>query len=260
MESLIVFIFGLCVGSFVNMAVYRYAVKIKIQKSKVKTKIQKSKFSCCDFCGRQLRWYENIPVVSWVIQAGKSRCCGKRLSITYPIVELLMGILFSITYYVLRITYNAEIWQIILGLIIVTLLVFSAVVDAKYMILPDFSTIILVALALFFGGGNILTALGAAGFLGLLYLLTRGKGMGLGDVKLSIFMGLFLGWPKIVVAFYLAFMSGAIVGAVMLILKRKERKSEIAFGPFLILGTISAWYYGSRIWEIVESRALPAGR
>lgn len=218
------------------MAVYRYVKE---------GKITGKKRSFCDFCGRQLRWYENIPVVSWVIQGGRSRCCGKRLDITYPIVELLVGILF------VAVGFN------LIGWLIAALLVFSAAVDAKYQILPDFSTIILVILALFFGSGNILVAGGAAGLLLGLNLITRGKGMGMGDVKLAVFMGLFLGWPKIIIAFYTAFISGAIVGLVLLVTKRAERKSTIAFGPFLIFGTGVAWYYGSRIWEKFGSLVLP---
>lgn len=227
------------------MAIYRVAINCKLESEKFKVKSKKRSF--CDYCGRQLRWYENIPVLSWIIQGGKSRCCQTPLPRSYPIVELLVGGLFVL------VGFN------LVGWLVIALLVFSAVFDAKYMILPDFSTLALIIIALLgvvFDEVNIvpyLVSVGAgAGFLLLLNLLTRGKGMGMGDVKLAIFMGLFLGWPKMLVAMYLAFITGAVVGLGWLVLKKKKRKSEIAFGPFLILGTGIAWYYGNRIWEKVE--------
>ncbi len=253
--SLVFLVLGLCVGSFVNMAVYRYVKE---------GKITGKKRSFCDFCGRQLGWNENIPVISWVIQRGKSKCCGNPLPRSYPVVELLTGILFLVMSYKLRVEYNVNVWQMTWGLVVVTLLVFSAVVDAKYQVLPDFSTGVLIVIAFLgvvFDERNLapylLSALGGAGVLGGLNLITRGRGMGMGDVKLAVFMGLFLGWPKILVAFYVAFISGALVGLGLLMLRKVGRKSIIAFGPFLIFGTGVAWYYGSRIWEIVEKEVLP---
>lgn len=256
----IIFVIGLCVGSFVNMLVYRTAVQYKI--TNYKLRITNEKRSFCDYCGRQLRWYENVPVVSWLVQRGKTKCCGKKLDWSYPLVEMGVGILFIITDYQLRITnYHfgaVNYWQLGIGLVIITLLVFSAVFDAKYMILPDFSTLILVIIAflgVLFDERNILpylvSAAGAAGFLLFLHILTKGKGMGMGDVKLAFFMGMLLGWPKVVMAFYVAFISGAIVGGAMLLIKKLKRKSLIPFGPFLILGTIVAWWWGENINKFI---------
>ena len=140
-----------------------------------------------------------------------------------------------------------------MNMIIVTMLVFSAVFDAKYMILPDFSIVILIIveglrlLVVGFDWSFVISAMGASAFLGFLYLITKGKGMGLGDVKLALFMGLWLGWPKILVAFYIAFIVGAVVGVVLMAKKKLKRKSLIAFGPFLILGTIIASFWGNEI-------------
>lgn len=255
--GIMIFVAGLCVGSFINMLVYRTAVKYRLIKKSAK-KTNKNR-SFCDGCSRQLRWYENMPVVSWIIQKGKTRCCGKKLDWSYPLVELVMGFLFLI--YDLRFTiYESNILFWVLGLVIITLLVFSAVFDAKYMILPDFSTIILVIIAFIgvvFDEPNILpylySALGAGGFLLLLHLLTKGKGMGMGDVKLAVFMGLLLGYPKIIIAFYVAFISGAIVGGTMMMIKRLKRHSLIAFGPFLIAGTLVSWWFGNNIMYYVLS-------
>jgi prepilin signal peptidase PulO-like enzyme (type II secretory pathway) len=84
-----IFVLGLCLGSFVNMLVYRVARKYKLEKDKFKVK--NNNRSHCDFCGKQLSWYENVPVISWLLQGGKSRCCLKNLSGFYPIVELITG-------------------------------------------------------------------------------------------------------------------------------------------------------------------------
>jgi leader peptidase (prepilin peptidase) / N-methyltransferase len=231
--SFFVFVVGLCFGSFVNMLVWRTSIG--------KTK---SKFSICDFCGKKLNWWNNIPVFSWIMQKGKSQCCAKKLDWSYPLVELLMGILFLINYLI----FNNIIFYLILVLV-----VYSAVYDAKTMYLPDWSTWSLIFLSLFFVNsiGNIYSAIGASGFLLLLYLITKGKGMGLGDVYLAVFMGLLLGWPKIMVAFYIAFIVGALYGIIIMIGRKKKFKSEIPFGPFLLLGTIVSWYFGNFVVNLV---------
>ena len=250
------------------MLVYRTAKQYGVLKSK-SPKVKSKNRSFCDFCGRQLRWYENIPVVSWIVQKGRSRCCGKKLPVSYPLVEIATGVLFVIFNYSAKgghcftsqfsIFNSGNILGGVMGIVVITLLVLSAVFDARYMILPDFSTYILIGLAFFgvvFDEKDIVpylvSALGAAGFLGLLYLATKGKGMGLGDVKFAVFMGLFLGWPKILVAFYLAFIVGAGWGLGMMLLRRMKRKSLMPFGPFLIGATLVSWWWGEEIWYSVS--------
>jgi prepilin signal peptidase PulO-like enzyme (type II secretory pathway) len=191
------------------------------------------------------------------MQKGKTRCCRKKLPVTYPIVELLMGILF-VVYESKFVVYESNILVWVLGLIIITLLIFSAVFDFKYMILPDFSTVILILIALLgviFDEKNIvpylLTAIGVAGFLLFLHVITKGKGMGMGDVKYALFMGLLLGPEKTILAFYVAFVMGAIVGLILIAVRKMGRKSIIPFGPFLILGTFLAWWWGNEIGAII---------
>ena len=261
---IIIFVLGLCFGSFVNMLTYRVSIKYGMNKPMTKFQDTNKKRSYCDYCGRQLKWYENIPVISWMIQKGKTRCCQKKLSVLYPIVEIITGLIFSIYFlitnnqipinpnnYQLPITNYQTIVQFMVGLVIIVFLVFSAVFDLKYMILPDFSTITLVfsALVLWFLGhfGDwtyMWSAVGSFLFLGFLYLITNKKGMGFGDVKLAIFMGLFLGYPKIIIAFYIAFVVGALVSLILIILKKAGKRTPIPFGPFLILGTFVAWFWG----------------
>ena len=242
----LIFLVGMCCGSFVNMLVYRTAFKYELLKGKKKIK---NKRSVCDFCGRQLRWYENVPVVSWLIQKGRSRCCDNPLPWQYPIVEIGTGVLFLL---ILGRPSGSPV-QMVLGAVVITMLMFSLVFDAKYMILPDWSTVVLIIVAglrLFLNGFEwhfLISGLGAMGFLSFLYLITKGKGMGFGDVKLAIFMGLWLGWPRILVAFYVAFIVGAVVGVILMVKKKLKRKSIIAFGPFLILGIIVAEKWGNKI-------------
>jgi len=243
------------------MLIYRVAINYKLESRKFKIK-SKSR-SWCDFCGKQLKWYENIPVVSWLVQKGKSRCCRKKLPILYPIVELITGIflvMVTIKFNLLssEVPMIVQLMRVFWGAVVVTLLVFLTVFDFKYMILPDFAVIILIImsfLGVVFDEPNIIpylwSAIGAAGFLGLLYLITKGKGMGFGDVKLAVFMGLFLGWPKIIVAMYAAFIVGAIVSLFLMFFKKIKGKTKIPFGPFLILGTLIAWMWGKQIINLV---------
>ena len=260
--GIIIFILGLCFGSFVNMLIYRTALRYKLTKSQFLISNDKKKRSFCDYCGKQLKWYENIPVFSWLFLKGKTKCCHKKLPVSYPVVELTTGLLFLIFNLKFEIFNQIQIFnfQFLIGLVIVVLLVFSAVFDWKYMILPDFSTIILIIISflnLLINKENIflnlLMALVSAGFLLVLNLITKGKGMGMGDVKLAIFMGLFLGYPKIIVAFYVAFIVGAIYGLTLMVFKKANKKSQVPFGPFLILGILIVWFWGDQIIKFIMS-------
>ncbi len=249
---IIIFILGLCFGSFVNMLVYRVGVKYELVNPPSPRLRKGENRSFCDFCGKQLRWYENIPVISWISQRGKTRCCQKKLPVLYPIVEIVTGWLFLISYYIGAI--HESPLHLLLVLLIIVFLVFSAVFDLKYMILPDFSTVVLVSGALvlwcarYFGNLNyVWSSILSFGFLGFLYLITKKKGMGFGDVKLAIFMGLFLGYPKIIVAFYVAFVVGAVVSLILITLKKATKKTQIPFGPFLIFGTLVAWFWSEQL-------------
>ena len=240
--AVVIFVMGLCCGSFVNMLVYRTEIKYKLCKSKFEG-VDRNR-SYCDYCGKQLSWYENVPIVSWLILKGKTKCCHKKLPVQYPLVELMTGILFV----VFRNDY--------LGMVMVTLLMFSAVFDLKWMILPDFSTYILIGLSIvivIMGGHGgpplqyLLAGLGSFLFLLALHVGTKGKGMGFGDVKYAIFMGLLLGWPKIIIAYYFAFVVGAIFGISLIMLKGYKKSSHIPFGPFLITGTMFAYLVGDKL-------------
>lgn len=233
---------GLVVGSFINMAVWRLGHK---------KSFFKEQRSYCDFCKKQLRWFDNVPIFSWLRYGGKSRCCHKKLPLAYPIVELLTGILFLLNYFYLKSNY----WFLLIDLIILGLLVFEANFDFKYMMLPDATAYALIILAgikwimLGFPKSYLISALVSGLFIFVLHKIKiKGhEAMGDGDIFVAFFMGLFLGFPKIIVAFYIAFIVGAIVGVVLMFKKRIGRLSPIPFGPFLILGTLIAFWWGSSI-------------
>jgi prepilin signal peptidase PulO-like enzyme (type II secretory pathway) len=226
------------------MAIFRLAVEYKLKKIKLVKKNQNRSY--CDFCGRQLSWYENVPFVSWISQLGKTRCCGKKLPIQYPLLELSMGIIFLL------------IGNNYIYLFIASLLMFSLVFDLRYMILPDRTNLGLVFLSVLLlvmgdhNGAPLQFLLAGSGSLLFFFLLNRIKirgseAMGMGDVKYALFMGLFLGWPNVIVAIYFAFVSGAMVSIFLLLLKIVKKQNPIPFGPFLIIGTVVTKIWGEEL-------------
>ena len=280
MVVVFVLMIGMALGSFVNMLVYRTAIKYKIKNTRSppeadqplaeKIKAQKrqkligkltkeAKWSFCDYCGKPLSWFENIPVISWVLQGGRTRCCNRQLPIAYPLLELGMGgvlisnfkFLISNDWLVAGNVIDMRLAVVaLLEVVILTLMVFGAVFDAKYLILPDFSNAWLLGLAVArwllnwpLNWGYPLAGLVAGAVVLGLYLITRGKGMGMGDVKYAPFMGMYLGLIGLAVGLYVAFISGAMYGVGLILSKKAKMKSVIPFGPFLIGGTVvSAWW------------------
>lgn len=245
---MVLFLVGVSVGSFVNVLVWRYGRK----KSALKGR------SICDSCGRQLCWWENIPVFSFLILRGKCRTCHSPIPFEYPIVELVMGgIYLLITNYSCKAGFcsSGQFLNFALAacyLLLATLLAIVFLFDLHYRIIPDEATIALVVVSLLIHTINhqspnsnfLISGIGFSVFLLILHLFTKGKGMGMGDVKFAFFMGFFLGWPKILAAFYLAFLTGAVVGVILVLLKKKKFGQKIAFGPFLAGSTFIAWFWG----------------
>ena len=237
------------VGSFINMAVWR----LGHNKS-----FFKEQRSFCDFCKKKLRWYDNIPILSWMVYGGKSRCCRKKLPLSYPIVEIITGILFLLNYELSARGGQAS-YELVIGLLIMGLLVFEADFDFKYMMLPDVTAYSLILLAgvqwIVIGMPKyyLISALISGIFIFILHKIKiKGhEAMGDGDILVAIFMGLYLGFPNIIVAFYVAFIVGAIIGSVLILRKKIKRLSPIPFGPFLILGTLVANWWGEKIIRLI---------
>jgi len=243
--DLFVLIFGLCVGSFLNCFIYRLEKRRKMTGR-----------SFCPHCKHGLAWQDLFPVFSFIFLWGKCRYCHKNISIQYPLVEILTGIVFLLVF-----TFCApglglqNLIRFIFLLYIFSSLIIIFIYDLKHYIIPDKVLLPAICVALFYRlflsfvlvPNYLLAAVVASGLFFLVFLFTGGKGMGLGDVKLAILMGLLLGFFNVLVALFLAFFFGAIIGIIMMIYQRKSLKSEIPFGPFLIVGTLIAMFYGDQI-------------
>lgn len=235
MLYLFLFSFGLCIGSFLNCVVYRLNHNLSPLKGR----------SICPKCKHQLAWRDNIPLLSFILLRGKCRYCRSPISWQYPIVELIAGVLALLIFQFS----NFPIFQLIFNLLITYCLLAIFVSDLLYETIPDQVIIFGLLLSLIFGWFNLLAGLGAAGFFLLLVLATRGRGMGLGDVKLVGLMGLILGWPKILIALFLAFLTGALVGVILILLGKKRFGQHISFGPFLAAATLISLFWGGLIWQ-----------
>lgn len=245
-----IFILGLLIGSFLNVLIDR------IPKGKSFAKGR----SYCDSCKKTLKWYDLIPVFSFIFLQGKCRQCRSPISFYYPIVELVTASLFVFTFNFLSSggIMNQELRIMDLGyyFFLIASLIVIFFTDLKYGIIPDkvlFVAISISILYLFFIHNSLfmihlLSGVGAFLLFLLLYLITKGKGMGFGDVKLVFLMGLFLGFLNTTLALYLAFLTGAVVGLILILWgKRKFFGGKIPFGPFLVLGTFISLFLGEKI-------------
>jgi len=267
--AILSFLLGLIVGSFLNCIIYRLKDNKNLASREPCPPSESKSFlkgrSFCPKCKHSLSWYELIPIFSFIIQGGKCRHCGKKISLQYPLVELATGVLFVFIFLNLGEILKSELTDFyFLNLIyywtISALLIVIFVFDLKHYIIPDkivYPAIIIAFLfSLFFGlsqeNFNILLEGFLSGFFSalffmVLFLFSKGKWLGLGDVKLIFFMGLFLGFPSVLVALFSAHLFGAIIGLVLVFLRKKGLKSEIPFGPFLIAGTYVALFYGENL-------------
>ena len=201
--------------------------------------------SICPHCLRKIAWFDNIPLFSYLVLGGKCRNCHKKISLRYPLIELAtaVGILGI---YVLD--FESPIFLILILLLTISIFV----IDLEKKIIPDeliFLGLGLTSLALLLGwnGSFYLHFLGGFAsslFLLLIHLVTRGKGMGLGDVKYALFAGTYLGWPKAVPWLFLSFLTGAGVGVILILLGKAKLGRQIAFGPFLAISFLLTWLIG----------------
>ncbi len=251
------FICGLFIGSFLNVLIDRLPRGETVVKGK----------SRCESCKHKLAWYDLIPILSFVELRGKCRYCGALLSWYYPLVEVITGGLFVLTFHYLQqsnlpftIYHLPFIFQLAYFLFLISSLVVIFFTDLKYGIIPDKVVYPAVFVSLFYLFIihnslfiiHILSAFGAFAFFFLLFAITRGRGMGFGDVKLAFLLGLFLGFPKIVIGLYIAFLTGAVVSLILVVWGKKKLKgSTIPFGPFLVFGTIVAHFLGNVFLRMV---------
>lgn len=217
---------GLCVGSFLNVLIYR----IPLEQEFVKTP------SHCMSCGHPLKWYELIPVFSWVAQGGKCRSCGVRLSAQYPIVEALNGSMWLLT----AVLFKGDWLTVALYCGLFSMLLVLSVIDWRTYIIPNGINLTIFVLGLvrlatdFANWPTYVIGMASVSLVFLLlHILTGGNGLGMGDVKLVAAAGLLLGWPKMILAVLVGSVSGAVIHSIRM---KGGAGRKLAFGPYLAAG------------------------
>lgn len=254
--SPVIFFLGASVGSFINVYVMRTLVGEDYVRGR----------SRCDTCRRDLEWYELIPLFSYLVLGGRCRTCRKEIDMMHPVGELLTGALFVWWWLIgsafFQLTQRPlDVIQPVFWLSVGLILLLITIIDLRAMIIPDWSVLTLAIGALLYR--SILTLMGvyqqtdfalalfgaalAMTFFLLLWLGTRKRGIGFGDVKLVFPLGLLVGWPNIIVALFLAFVIGAVVGVALLVAGKLKLGRPLPFGPFLVFGTLLALLWGNSL-------------
>ena len=233
-------LFGAVIGSFLNVVIYRLPLGQSLMHPP----------SRCRACGYSLRWFDNIPMVSWAWLRGRCRRCRVSVSWQYPVVELVTAILFVVVA-----------WQTPVGpllasrLLLVCVLIVLFGIDLEHQILPNSITLPGIVVGLLFSlvnpPGWLACLIGAAVGGGILYAIALGyymwrreEGMGMGDVKMLAMIGAFLGWKAVLLTLVLGSFSGAIIGVLLLSLQKGDMKFALPFGTFLALGALAAMLAG----------------
>ena len=238
---LFAFVFGMVVGSFLNVCICRMPKNESIV----------SPPSHCPNCSYQIRWYDNIPVVSYLFLRGKCRGCGTRISLQYPLVELLNGLLTLFLFLRFGPTLVfAALFLFCSALVVITF------IDIEHQIIPDEISLsgIVVGFVLSFiinghtwlnsllgillGGGSLLLVAWSY------QRLTGKEGMGGGDIKLLAMMGAFLGWKAVPFIIFASSLVGSLIGITIMLLQKKDSKLAIPFGPYLAFGAVLYIFYG----------------
>lgn len=279
---------GACLGSFAGATVWRLRARQLLFDKKNKEPYDKQEFkrlekltktsvlhdrSQCLSCGYTLKWYDLIPIVSWLSLKGRCRSCRKRIGWFEPAMEIGVALFFVLSYALWPggIHNGLEIAHFILWLVAGVVMAVSFAYDVKWSLLPDVATIVLAAIGLAIVGvsaaeaqdltGTVLTAIASVGILGGLYgglyAVSRGRWVGFGDVKLGVALGLLLvDWQLALVALFMANFIGTLIVLPLLASKKVERNAHIPFGPLLIAGAVVAWFVG---WPILEWYLLLLG-
>lgn len=247
---------GLVFGSFISMLTYRLPRLVPLKGR-----------SFCDRCKKKIDWYENLPLISFFLLQGKCQKCTKPISIRYPLIETGTALFFVVTSYAwihLREGYAIayQIKQLLglpslfLFLLMAAFMVALFITDLEFKILPDILVFFLLLITcylllilpspLFFT--HLLTGSLVSSFFLFIYLITQGRGMGFGDVKLGFVLGTLLGYPESVVFLFLAFLTGGIVGIILLLMRKARFGAHVPFGPFLLIGAIVSFFFGKSIY------------
>jgi leader peptidase (prepilin peptidase) / N-methyltransferase len=254
MDYIFILVFGLVFGSFIAAYSFRFPRKIKISDGN----------SFCDNCKRKIMWYENIPLFSYLFLMGRCLKCHKRISIRYPIIESSTSVIFLVCYkYFAFNIFSAGVNQIFVFLVtlsVVLILLMIFIIDLENQIIPDefvFWGIFIVFVYRLFTGADLFPYLASglimSAFLILIFLITKGRGMGLGDAKFVVLSGLIVGLKNGFVYMLLAFLTGAIVGIILILARTARLKDKIAFGPFLIIAIPLTLVWGEKFLSLFGS-------
>ncbi len=244
------FILGSVFGSFINVVCDRVVAKESLLGR-----------SYCDHCKKVLSPFDLVPILSFLVLLGKCRYCGRAISPQYPIVEAISGGLFALTFWVQA--SSGPIWlaPLLYGMFIAVIMLIVCVIDFKYSLIPTtfvfFASLISLFYNFFFLSSGqfvdfVFAAFGASLFFALIVLVTKGRGMGIGDVILAFLIGMVLGPTATLLALFLAFFIGAMFAVVLIILRRKKFGQTIPFGPFLVAGFFISFFWANQIisWYI----------
>jgi leader peptidase (prepilin peptidase)/N-methyltransferase len=238
---ILIFVFGTIIASFLNVCIYRIPRKESI--------IYPS--SHCPHCGIPLKWYNLIPILSFIVQGGKCSYCKGKISLQYPVVEILNGIMFVMLYNKFGLNLDFLFYSILFSLLIVIFFI-----DMYYQIIPNGLNILILVFAvlnkilqnLFYNKplnliDSLLGLIISSGIFLLIIIVSKGA-MGGGDMKLIGVLGFILGFKKIILTIFLSFIFGGLISILLLIFKIKSRKDPIAFGPFICLAFVFMVFWG----------------
>ncbi len=276
------FLFGLGFGSFLNVIAFRYNRSETTNDPNLQMRRLMGGRSHCMKCKRTLQWFDLVPILSFLFLRGKCRTCKSKISWQYPVVELVAGILFVFIPMFLRseLLGSSDLFALVFvafWIFVFLVLLLMSVIDLRHYIIPDkinivlfFSGFLAIAFRMFlplfqqffigeyalvfgmFGRSNLLTlgayhivgSLIAGGFFWAVHALSKGRGMGFGDVKLAFALGFLLGWPDIFFAMIFSFLLGGAWSVFALLFRGYGMKSRLPFGPFFALGILWLVFFG----------------
>lgn len=243
----LLFLLGISLGSFIHALADRICTDQPFVNSR----------SHCDYCKQTLKWFELFPLLSFILLKGKCRYCKKTLTFWYPFTEAASGIMLVLLYLI-----SPSIPYFLMISILSYVLFSILVADAKYGLIPlPFVLIGIVSSTFYYVlytpeeiTFKLLVGLCAFTLFFLIFYITKGNGMGFGDVIYAFLMGYILGFPQILIGLYLAFLTGAVTSLILILLKKKKLRGDtIPFGPFLVLGTFIALFFGDYFLSLAQS-------
>ena len=242
---IVIFLYGIVIGSFLNVLLLLAAVILANVFTKKENIVQSSH---CMNCGRKLGWRDMVPVFSYIILRGRCRQCGARISIQYPLIEALNGVLYVVVFMAGGFTFSSVLYCLMTSALIVI-----AVIDERTYQIPVSQNLFLGLLGILMTVydfrhilSHIIGAVVVSLFLYGLYYFSSGKAIGGGDIKLMAYAGLLLGAKNIILAFILACILGSVIHTIRM--KVKKRNNLLALGPYLSAGIFIAALWGSRFW------------